>query len=79
MKEKMLEELLEDVGGTTDTLKEIVDYIKEQEVKLRREYDDFIKTDEGKKWKRGWVERYGTEVEGDFGDYLYDFYPEMLQ
>ena len=36
---------------------------------IKDEYMKFIKTDEGKEW----LEFY------DLGDYLYDFYPEMLQ
>ena len=38
----------------------------------------FIKTDKGKEW----LEFYNTKSDdlgGDFGDYLYDFYLEMLQ
>lgn len=40
---------------------------------IKDEYMKFIKTDEGKEW----LEFY--DLGGDFGDYLYDFYPEMLQ
>ncbi len=47
--------------------------------KLKKRYDKFIKTEEGKKWKHFWQSQTGSERRGDFGDYLYDFYPEMLQ
>jgi len=50
----------------------------EIEIELKKEYEDFLKTDKGKEWKSGWEKRYGTEAKGDFGDYLYDFYPEFL-
>lgn len=47
---------------------------------IKDEYMKFIKTDKGKEW----LEFYKNNMEsddlgGDFGDYLYDFYPEMLQ
>lgn len=47
--------------------------------KLKKRYDKFIKTEEGKKWMTGWKKSTQSDVAGDFGDYLYDFYPEMLQ
>ena len=50
----------------------------EIEVRLKKEYEEFIETREGKIWKESWKMRYGNEF-GDFTDYLYDFYPEMLQ
>lgn len=50
----------------------------EIEAQLKEEYDEFIKTDEGKIWKEAWKMKYGTDM-GDFGDFLYDFYPEILQ
>ena len=46
---------------------------------LRHEYEQFIQTDKGKEWKHFWQCQTGQERSGDFGDYLYDFYPEMLQ
>ena len=50
----------------------------EAEIILKEEYDEFIKTDEGKIWKEAWQMKYGIEM-GDFVDFLYDFYPEFLQ
>ena len=46
---------------------------------LRPEYEQFIQTERGKEWKYFWQSRTGSERSGDFGNYLYDFYPEMLQ
>ena len=54
------------------------DICKDREV-LRPKYEQFIQTKEGKEWKRFWQTKVGTQNDGDFGDYLYDFYPEMLQ
>ena len=51
---------------------------KDREV-LRPEYEHFIQTERGKKWKHFWQSQIGSDIGGDFGDYLYDFYPEMLQ
>lgn len=50
-----------------------------KEVEVKKEYEEFIKTDEGKKWKYAWQNELGSDIVGDFSDYLYDFYPEMLQ
>ena len=36
------------------------------------------KTEKGKEWRKGWQDRTGNTSDGDFGDYLYDFYPEYL-
>lgn len=51
----------------------------EIEIELEKEYKEFIKTKEGKEWIESWNRRmpYGEDV--GFGEYLYDFYPEMLQ
>ena len=46
---------------------------------LRFKYEHFIQTERGKKWKHFWQSQTDSERSGDFGDYLYDFYPEMLQ
>lgn len=46
---------------------------------LKNKYEIFIKTVEGKKWAEKWKENMHSDIAGDFGDYLYDFYPEMLQ
>ncbi|MBR5780410.1 MAG: hypothetical protein IKY27_00305 [Bacteroidales bacterium] len=50
--------------------------LKEIEVVLQKEYEEFMQTEEGKRWKDDWVNKYNGR--GDFGDYLYDFYPEYL-
>lgn len=45
--------------------------------RLEEEFNSFIKTEKGEEWLKD-----GRSLEcfrGDFGDYLYDFYPEMLQ
>ena len=54
------------------------DICKDREA-LKPKYEQFIQTKEGKEWKRFWQTKVGTQNDGDFGDYLYDFYPEMLQ
>lgn len=54
------------------------DICKDRET-LRPEYKQFIQTEKGKEWKHFWQSQIGSEMGGDFGDYLYDFYPEMLQ
>ena len=46
---------------------------------LRLKYEQFIQTERGKEWKHFWQSQTGSERSGDFGDYLYDFYPEMIQ
>lgn len=46
---------------------------------LRLKYKQFIQTEKGKEWKHFWQTKTGSQNDGDFGDYLYDFYPEMLQ
>ena len=50
---------------------------------LEIEYNEFLETKRGKEWKGDWIiKRYSNSEDikdaGDFGDYLYDFYPEML-
>lgn len=50
--------------------------IKSEEV-LKDEYMQFIQTEKGKEWLE--FCRNNMKSDGDFGDYLYDFYPEMLQ
>lgn len=47
----------------------------EEDIKV--EYMNFIKTDKGKEWLD--LQHNNMKSDGDFGDYLYDFYPEMLQ
>ena len=51
-------------------------------IELEKEYKDFINTDKGKEWKEHWKNLIGSDRDkdnaGNFGDYLYDFYPEML-
>ena len=46
---------------------------------LRPEYEQVVQTEGGKEWNHFWQSEMGSERGGDFGDYLYDFYPEMLQ
>ena len=41
---------------------------------LEMEYNEFLKTKSGQEWK----EHCKYKNRGDFGNYLYDFYPEML-
>ena len=48
----------------------------EIEVELQHEYEEFIQTEHGREWKEQWINKFHGK--GDFGDYLYDFYPEML-
>lgn len=52
--------------------------ISEIEVELKEKYNKFIATAEGKKWRESWVGRMPENEEVGFGEYLYDFYPEML-
>ena len=54
------------------------DIYKDREA-LKPKYEQFIQTKEGKEWKHFLQNEMGSERSGDFGDYLYDFYPEMLQ
>lgn len=44
---------------------------------LELEYKEFVKTDSGKKWVDNCKSRNNGQV-GDCGDYIYDFYPEVL-
>lgn len=46
--------------------------------KLKQKYEAFLKTPKGQEWKQEWIARTGSEEDGDFGDYIYDFYPELL-
>lgn len=53
------------------------------EEELINKYNEFIKTEAGQKWKKDWQENSCKDNTtnpnpGDFGDYLYDFYPELL-
>ncbi len=41
---------------------------------LKMEYNEFLKTKSGQEWK----EHCNNKTGDDFGNYLYDFYPEML-
>ena len=51
---------------------------REERIKeLELEYQEFIKTDTGKRWVIDCKNRNNGQV-GDCGDYLYDFYPEVL-
>lgn len=55
---------------------------KKRETELKVEYENFLKTKGGQDWKKEWTERYTDHKDikdaGCFGDYLYDFYIEML-
>lgn len=42
---------------------------------IKNEYLKFIKTNKGKKWQEQW---HNMKSNGDFTDYLYDFYPDVL-
>ena len=53
---------------------------KERLDDLLREYWDFLATEEGQDWKTEWEDKSFDDADaGCFGDYLYDFHPEMLQ
>ena len=45
---------------------------------LELEYNEFLKTKSGQEWKEHCKYKTGSDLCGDFGNYLYDFYPEML-
>ena len=51
---------------------------EKRELELKNEYEKFLKTYEGKAWKQQWIQLMGSDIAGDFGDYLYDFHTEML-
>ena len=44
---------------------------------LELEYEEFVKTDSGKRWLDDCKSRNNGQT-GDSGDYIYDFYPEIL-
>lgn len=46
---------------------------------LKKEYTDFLETKRGREWFMLKKREFDGKRSGDFGDYLYDFYPEMLQ
>lgn len=43
---------------------------KEFEQAKLKEYEEFVKTDEGKKWKDHWIKEISSDDGGSFGDYL---------
>lgn len=45
---------------------------------LELEYNEFLKTKYGQEWKEHCKNKTGSDLCSDFGNYLYDFYPEML-
>lgn len=49
-----------------------------EEKELKEKYEKFIQTKEGKEWINHWQKIIGSDTGGDFGDYLYDFYSEMV-
>lgn len=67
-----LKECLETVN-TKQNYKEREEELKEE---LKVEYENFLKTKEGQEWKDDWNKRY--KIDANFGEYLYDFYTEML-
>ena len=44
---------------------------------LELEYGEFVKTDSGKRWLEVCNSRNNGQT-GNSGDYIYDFYPEIL-
>ena len=52
--------------------------MNKSEKELMIEYNNFIKTEEGKEWRAKWQKNLNSDIVGDFSDYLYDFYPERL-
>ena len=44
---------------------------------LELEYEEFVKTDSGKRWLDDCNSRNNGQI-GNSGDYIYDFYPEIL-
>ena len=44
---------------------------------LELEYEEFVKTDSGKRWLDDCNSRNNGQT-GDCEDYIYDFYPEVL-
>ena len=65
----------EESGG--GIMAEISSY-KERMEELEIEYNEFLKTKCGQEWEEHWKNEIGSDSCGDFGDYLYDFHPEML-
>lgn len=51
---------------------------EQRELELKCEYEKFLQHSDGKKWRKEWQERMRSDRPGDFGDFLYDFYTEML-
>lgn len=56
----------------------INNYYQEKMKEFKIEYNEFVNTADGKKWKEHWKNETGSKSRGNFGDYLYDFYPEWL-
>ena len=54
------------------------DICKDREA-LRLKYEQFVQTKRGKDCKHFWHSQTVSERKGHYGDYLYDFYSEMLQ
>ena len=46
---------------------------------LKVEYNNFIKSKRGREWVMLQKREIDCKRSGDFRDYIYDFYPEMLQ
>lgn len=52
--------------------------VSQIEAELKEQYNYFIITAEGKKWRESWAGRLPDNENVGFGEYLYDFYPEIL-
>ena len=63
---------------TENNMKKVGTNMNKTEEELKTEYINFIKTDKGKEWLEFWHNNMKSDLAGDFGDYLYDFYPEMI-
>lgn len=71
-------QMLLDFNECDTKREEMNDDYKDRECYLRQKYEHFIQTKAGQEWKESWIKQTKSDQDGDFGDYLYDFYPEML-
>lgn len=49
-----------------------------EEMKIRIQYDKFIKTEAGMKWKEFWKGSTNSDTSGNFNNFLHDFYPDIF-
>lgn len=49
-----------------------------RENELRQNYERFVRTEAGQEWKEKRQRVTGIDTAGDFYDYMYVFYPEVL-